>query len=226
MNRTLAIALAAAGPLSVALLRLVLPWYTAGDNAAAARAVAHRAAREGLVLWFGLAAMLTLVPGLCALWPFMPRGRLRTTGFGLAMLGYLCVPGLLATDVMLWTGTHQHLPATSVAQLVDGIHPSALVQMGVFVPAHVIGVTLIGVLALRHRLVPPAVAWATIVSQPLHFATAVFLGLPWLDLVAWSLTAAGMAWLAAACVPARSTPWPAAGGPSQPWHKAVPANAR
>jgi hypothetical protein len=79
--------------------------------------------------------------------------------------------------------------------MVDGLHSSAVVAMGLFVPTHIIGIVLIGVLALRSRLVPTAVGWATIVSQPLHLAS-VITGLPWLDLSSWSMTALGMAWLA------------------------------
>jgi hypothetical protein len=118
-------------------------------------------------------------------------------GFTLATLGYLCLPGLLAIDLLLWVGTDQGLPVSSVADLADGVHPAALVATGIFIPAHILGIVLIGVLALRTRLLPAPVAWLLIVSQPLHLA-AIILGLPTLDLLAWSSTALGMAWLASA----------------------------
>lgn len=200
MRRASVIALAAAGPLAVALLRLVLPYYSSTGNREAAVAVAANGAAESLVLWLGFIAVLTLAPGLYAIRDRMPAGRLRTAGFTLATIGYLCLPGLLAVDLLLWVGTNQGLPAATVAELADGVHPSAMVAMGLFVPTHILGIVLIGTLALRSRLLPRTVAWMLTISQPLHLAS-VLLGLPTLDFVAWSSTALGMAWLAATLPP-------------------------
>ena len=197
MRRSLLIVLAAAGPMFVAVLRLVLPYYTAPDGTTSASDVASALGTQGLVLWLGLGALLTLVPGLYALWPLMPTGRLRDIGFTLAVVGYLCMSGLFVTDHVLWVGAEQGLSAATTGSLVDGLHQSALVQLVLFVPAHIIGIVLIGTLALRARLMPAAGAWALIVSQPLHLAS-VIAGLPALDFVAWTLTALGMAWLTTA----------------------------
>ncbi|WP_344773332.1 hypothetical protein [Nocardioides panacisoli] len=174
----------------------MLPYYTASGNKEAAVDVAANPGTESLVLWFGLIAALTLVPGLYSIRDRMAPGRLRTTGFTLAVIGYLCLPGLLAVDLLLWVGTDQGLSTAIVADLADGVHPAALVATGLFVPTHIIGIVLIGVLALRSGHLPKPVAWLLVVSQPLHLAS-IILGLPALDLVAWSLTALGMAWLAA-----------------------------
>lgn len=196
MRRAATIALAAVGPLAVAALRFVLPYYTASGNKEAAGDVATHLRAQSSVLWLGLVATLTLVPGLYAIRERMPAGRLRTTGFTLATIGYLCLPGLLAVDLILWVGGDQGLSTTTTASLADGVHPAALVATGLFVPTHIIGIVLIGVLALRSYSLPRTVAWLLIVSQPLHLAS-IILGLPALDLGAWSLTALGMAWLAA-----------------------------
>jgi hypothetical protein len=216
MKKAAIITLAAAGPMTVALLRFVLPYYTASDNREAAVDVGAHPGTESLVLWLGLIATLTLVPGLYAIRDRMPAGRLRATGFALAVIGYLCLPGPLGIDLLLWVGTDQGLPAGSVADLADGVHPAALVATGLFIPTHIVGIVLIGILALRNNLLPPAVAWLLIGSQPLHLA-AVILGMPTLDLLAWSSTALGMAWLAAT-LPQRdqesSTRASSAGAPS------------
>jgi len=203
MRKSATIALAAAGPLAVALLRFVLPYYTASGNKEAAVDVAANLGTESAVLWLGLIAALTLVPGLYAIRDRMTPGRLRTTGFTLAVIGYLCLPGLLAVDLLLWVGTDQGLSAATVADLADGVHPSALVATALFIPTHIIGIVLIGVLALRSGHLPKPIAWLLIVSQPLHLAS-IILGLPALDLVAWSLTALGMAWLAGTLPVAKS----------------------
>jgi hypothetical protein len=197
VNRATAIALAACGPVCVGLLRLVLPYYTSPDSAAAARAVATHSGHESAVLWLGLAATLTLVPGLYAVRDALPPGRLSTVGFTLTLLGYLTLPVLLIADMVLWTGAHQDLDPAATGTLLDGLHPAYGVGLAVFVAAHVLGTVLLGVACLRDHALPTSVGWALTVSQPLHFVTTVFLGLPWVDLVAWCLTALAMGWLAA-----------------------------
>ncbi len=122
----------------------------------------------------------------------LPANRLRSTAVALTVLGYLALPLLLGPDLVLWLGVDQGLDPALVARLVDGLHPAFAVGLGVFVVGHVTGVVLLGVACLRARVLPPALAWALLLSQPVHFVTTVFLGLPWLDLLAWTATAAGM----------------------------------
>ena len=97
----------------------------------------------------------------------------------------------------LAVGQHQALAAATTGGLLDGLHPSYDVGLGVFVLAHVVGTTLIGVLCLRQGLLPTVLAWALTISQPLHFTATVVLGSPVTDLVAWVMTAVAMAALAA-----------------------------
>lgn len=203
MRRTAAIVLAASGPLCVGILRLLLPYYTASDSAATARAVAAHPGRESAVLWLGLIATVTLVPGLVEVRNRFPAGRFRTLSFGLTMLGYLTLPVLLIEDAVLWVAQSRGLNPALTGRLLDGLHPSYDVGLGVFILAHVIGTTLIGVLCLRRKVLPAPAAWALTISQPLHFTATVVLGSPQLDLVGWSLTAATMGMLAAQPAPDR-----------------------
>jgi hypothetical protein len=205
VKRTLAIALAVCGPACVGLLRFLLPYYTAPDSAAAARAVAAHSGRESAVLWLGLAATLSLVPGLYAVRAALPPGRLSSLAFTSTLLGYLALPVLLIADMVLWTGARQGLDPATTGTLLDGLHPAYGIGLAVFVAGHVLGTVLLGVACLRGHAVPTPVGWALTVSQPLHFITTVFLGLPWLDLIAWSLTALAMGWLAATSNTPQST---------------------
>ena len=160
------------------------------------------------MLWLGLVATLTLVPGLYAVRSNLPAGRLRAWAFGLTLVGYLSLPILLGGDMVLWTGAKLGLEPATTGRLVDGLHPAYGVGLSIFVVAHVLGTVLLGVLCLRSRVLPPAVGWALTISQPLHFATTVFLGLAWVDLVAWSLTALAMGWLVADPLLSRNAPIP------------------
>jgi hypothetical protein len=205
MTRRTALVLLPIGPLCVGLLRFLLPYYTASDNVAAARSVAAHQGRESAVLWLGLVAALTLVPGIYLAARLLPATRLRTVALALVIPGYLCLPILLMEDVVLWTGAHLRLDPEVTGSMFGGIHPMYDVATGVFVVGHVLGTVLLGVAFLRSRRIPAPVSWGLIVSQPLHFVTTVFLGLAWVDLVAWSLTAIAMAAVAVALLD-RSAP--------------------
>ncbi len=206
MKRPLTVLLAVIGPMCVAVLRFLLPYYTATDSTASARAVVGHPGQQSAVLWLGLVATLTLVPGLYAVRGALPIGRLRAWAFNLTVIGYLSLPIVLSGDMVLWTGARQGIEPAVTGQLLDGLHPAYGVGLGLFVAAHVLGTVLLGVLCLRSRVLPSAVGWALAISQPLHFATTVFLGLAWVDLIAWSLTALAMGWLAAAPRIARDAP--------------------
>ncbi len=208
MKRPLTVLLAVIGPMCVAGLRFLLPYYTAADSTASARAVVAHPGQESAVLWLGLVATLTLVPGLYAVRSTLPSGRLRAWAFSLTLVGYLSLPILLSGDMVLWVGAKQGLEPATTGQLLDGLHPAYGVGLGIFVVGHVLGTVLLGVLCLRSRILPAAVGWALTISQPLHFVTTVFLGLAWVDLIAWGLTALAMGWLVAGPLLSRDAPTP------------------
>lgn len=83
--------------------------------------------------------------------------------------------------------------------MVSAAHPAVDVSVGVFVIGHVVGTVLLGLALLRSRRIPAWAAWAVTVSQPLHFVATVIIGSPQVDLVAWGLTALGLAWSPARC---------------------------
>ena len=184
------------GPLAVAILRFVLPYYTADGDTATARAVIAHPDRQGLVLWLGLVAVVTLVPGLLAVADLLPSSRLKTSAFGLLIPGYLCLGVLLAEDYVLWSAAKAHQSADQIAALLHAAHPSENIAVAVFVIGHVVGTVLLGIALVRSRSIPAWAGVAVAVSQPIHFVAFVIVGSPALDLFGWSLLAVGMA----ACV--------------------------
>ncbi len=192
----LALCLLPVGPLAVAVIRLELPYYHAKTNLAAVQSVAAHPGRESLVLWLGLIAFLTLLPGVLGLAAALPASRVRTAGLVLAAAGYLCIGVLFIEDSLLWSAAHIHANQAQTAALLGANHPAISIATGIFVAGHVLGTVLLGVALLRAKLVPIWAAWALIVSQPIHFTALVILGSPQVDFVGWSLTAVGMAMVA------------------------------
>jgi hypothetical protein len=205
MNRILLLLLPV-GPFCVAVLRFLLPYYTAGDEVATAQAVIDHPSRESAVLWLGLVAILTLLPGLITVAGVLPAGAWKTWAMALCIPGYLCLGPLLTQDYLLSSGAASHLAAQQIGAEVAALHPSYDVATAIFVVGHVLGTVLLGIALLRSRLVPAWAAWLVAVSQPLHFVAAVAVGSPVLDLLAWSMTGVGLAVLADRLL--RRTPTP------------------
>lgn len=191
--RRAALLLLPVGPFCIAALRYLLPYYTADNNVAIVQAVNDHPGHESAVLWLGLVGVLTLVPGLMAAAAILPPSRLKAWAMGLAVPGYLCLGVLLAEDSLLWSGARSGADPQQVALLLDTLHPSMNVGLGVFVVGHVLGTVLFGIALLRSKRVPAWAAWAVTASQPLHFIAAVIIGSPILDLIGWSLTGVGLA---------------------------------
>jgi hypothetical protein len=192
------------GPAAVGVLRYLLPYYGASDNAEIVSSVARHPVAESAVLWLGFVAVLTLVPGVIAAARLCADEAPRLTGWALALVvpGYLSLGAVLYADQILWSSTRAGTdPATTVA-LLDAVHPTIAIGTGVFVVGHVVGTVLLGLALLRSRRIPAWAAWVLIISQPLHFVTTVFLGSPTVDLVAWWMTALAMAVAAGALISA------------------------
>lgn len=186
------------GPACVAVARYLLPYFTASDSAEAVSAAAAAPGRQSAVLWLGYFAVLTLVPGVLAAAQVTrdARPRLTTVAVCLLVPAYLSMGTLLSGDSLLWAGPKAGVDPSILSSLYDQMHPTAMIGIAVFVVGHVVGTVLLGVALLRSGRVPAAAAWGLTISQPLHFVAAVIVGSRELDLLAWSLTAVGMAFAA------------------------------
>jgi hypothetical protein len=186
------------GPLAIAFLRLVLPYYTSPETADVVSAAHAHPGRESAVIWLGYAGVLLLVPGVVLAARVCRDQAPRLTGWALALAvpGYLSMGVMLGYDHLVWSATHAHLSAAEAAAVVDAGHPSLDVAIGVFVLGHVVGTVLLGIALLRSGRIPGWAAWAITVSQPIHFIATVFLGSPQVDFVGWCLTALGLAFVA------------------------------
>ena len=139
------------GPLAIAVLRLVLPYYTETDSAGAVAAVAASPGRQSAVLWLSYVGILTLVPGLIAAARVCRDAAPRLTAWalGLAVPGYLSLGMFVGADHVLWNASHAGLSGADAVAVVDAAHPSIDVAVGVFVLGHVLGTVLLGLALLR-----------------------------------------------------------------------------
>jgi hypothetical protein len=194
-TRVLAALLIPVGPAAVAVLRYVLPYNTTDDTATVMSKVAAAPDSQSWVLWLGLAAVLTLVPG--TLWVgglTQPRApRLTAAALLLLVPGYLALPWLTSADILAWSGASAGLDPARVTRLAETAHPTVVVAEILFVVGHVLGTILLGLAMWASRVVPRWAAVLTVVSQPLHFVAAVILASHPLDLAAWGMQALGFA---------------------------------
>jgi hypothetical protein len=190
--------LAPVAPLSIAVLRFMLPYDTMDDPQTMVAKTLAAPEYSALSVWLGILPAVTLVPGLLTV-AWVTRRRLpvlTTIGFIVAYLGFsLLSGGGFPTDAVALAGTRIGLDAGSLAEvLTAGTETVASVIGGVvFVLCHIVGAVLLGAALVKSRAVHGWIGWLLIVSQPLHFVAAVILGSHSLDLVAWGMTAFGFA---------------------------------
>jgi hypothetical protein len=196
------------GPLSITILRAILPYHTADDSATIAAKIAEHQTAQSAVLWLTLVAAVTLVPAVIAVGLLAVRHapRLGTWGMALAVAGFSLLFGIATIDFTALAGAQSGAGRDATVQIMDELNtaPTLTVAVSVFVLGHIVGVILLGVALLRGRAIPAWAAWALIVSQPLHLVFAVIIPSNALDAVAWALTTVGFA--AAAVTLRRGTP--------------------
>lgn len=187
--------LAPVGAVLVGLLRYVLPYETTDSTADMVREAYADPGALSLVLWFGLGAALTIVPGSIAVGRLVRQRAPGLTAVALTLLvpAYLMLPLLLIVDHAMWSGAETGASQSSVVAMLGAAHPVVGIATVVFVVGHVLGTVLLGLAMLRSRCVPAWAAVITIVSQPLHFVAAVIVPNHTLDAVAWGLNAVGFA---------------------------------
>ncbi|MFE3458700.1 hypothetical protein ACFXKD_14260 [Nocardiopsis aegyptia] len=184
------------GPLSVALIRGVLPYRTTDDTAVILADAAANQARMDAVLWLSVIAMLTLIPSALAAGRAAQRRAPVLALVGLCLL----VPGYATLffavgDSYVRVLSAGGIDAGSAARVLEA-HAS-LAPVGaaaaVFVVGHVLGLIVLGAALWRARAVPAWAAVAIIASQPLHVVFAVVVPHPLFDALAWGLAVIGMA---------------------------------
>ena len=209
VSRLLAALVLPIGPLAVAGLRYVLPYFSASTPRETATDVLAAEGRQSVVLWLGLIATFTLLPGVLAVGRLTRRGAPKMTAAAMLMVvpGYLALTYMIGSDLVLWTGARAGLDPSALAELADTVHPTSNIAAVVFVVGHVIGTVLLGLALLRSSSVPAWAAIVTVVAQPMHFVAFVILGSPALDCASWAANSVAFAVVAVAILRLPDDEW-------------------
>jgi hypothetical protein len=194
-DRTALAVLMPIGPLAIAIVRGILPYYTTDSNTAMAAKVAAHQGTESVVIWLTFIALLTLIPGVITLGLTARQHapRLGTIGLVVTFAAICClfwsnVAG--ADTVALGAARIGTAPGATGALLTSiGAIPAIGLAANVFVIGHILGLLLLGIALWRGRAVPRWSALLLAVSQILHFIFAVVVPNHALDGCAWGLTA-------------------------------------
>lgn len=193
LDRIVAAILMPLGPAAIAVLRFVIPGEPVAES------VAADPGAQRIVLGLGVVAVFTLLPGAYSALHLLRRSAPRLTAWTAALLipGYLGMSALFGLDAFTMASYDAGLAPAEAELVADAMValPTSTILMLAFLIGHIAGTVLLGAAALAARAVPVTVGILLIISQPLHLV-AVMTSLRWLDLIAWGLTAVGMAALA------------------------------
>ena len=201
--RLLAAVLLPIGPLGVAILRGLMPYWTSDGSEDMVAGIAAHPDRTETMLWVFFLAYppLVLAPLVIGFVTRYAAPRLSTWGAGLTFLGFVGLGAVGSTDLQVHAMTQDGFNQSSIVQAYDAVagHPVASVSVGLFVIGHIVGMILLGIAVAKSGLVPAWVGVAIAVSQPVHFVSAVVIPSRWLDVtLGWGLTTIGFAFVAAA----------------------------
>jgi hypothetical protein len=189
-----AVAVTAAGPLAIAILRGILPYDTVDDATTVAAKVAAAPGTQAAVLGLTYLALLTLPLGLVLAGRVALRSRpvLGAIAAVVSWLGFMSLFAGTGYDTVAYAGAGAGVPVPVVAAMGAALDasPATSLPLSVFVPGHILGAILLA--AALWRVIPRWAAVALAVSQPLHLVFAVFVPNHALDALAWSLTAVGL----------------------------------
>ena len=198
-GRMAAAVLMPTGPAAVAVLRFLLPYNTNDSSAVMVAKMAAEPARERIVVWLFVVALLTLAPGAIAAIRLVAPNAPRLAGFTTALMvpGYLAIAGVGLVDFVGFRVNSANQGA--ITAVVTQLNSSAPVNVltVIFVVGHLSGTVLLGITLFRAHVLTLVPAVVLAVSQPLHLAAALT-GNHLVDLVGWGMTAVGMAFVARA----------------------------
>ncbi|KGN37748.1 hypothetical protein [Knoellia subterranea] len=213
-TRILAAVAIVLGPVLVTVLRAILPYWTNEDPATSIEKIAASPGAISAVNWISVISYPFLLAGALAVgYAARRRTPLLALVSSLVLFGGLGLASMvggsdLVAEVMTRGGYDNAVTADVTLRYME--HPAGLFGLLGFVLGHIVGMILVGITAVRARLVPVWVGAAIIVAQPVHVIASVIVPNRALDVVAgWGLTAVGFAFIALAVLRMDDDEWDA-----------------
>src|SRR4051812_31426598 len=157
LRRVPAAVLLPLGPLSVAALRGLLPYFTADDGTQTVRQTAAHLGRQDAVLWLSVLATVALIPSALAAGRLAQRRApvLSLLGVGLLVPAFTAL-FLFAGDPTVRALAGSGLDPHTAGGILDAQNDLAPVSVAalLFVAGHIIGMVLLGAALARARAVP------------------------------------------------------------------------
>lgn len=199
-------------PLSVMIGRGIMPYWTTDSSLSIVEKTLAHQDLVSMMGWTGIVTGPVLLLGVLAVAYVARRGSpvLATLGAGLSFLAWCMGSATVDLDYLVITLGQNGFDAHSITQLADLLQNTALATVTgiIWLIGHIVGMVLIGIAVVRAGLVSWWVGIALIISQPMHFISAVIIPSRLLDLtLGWGLTTLGCAVVALAVARMTNDQW-------------------
>lgn len=181
------------GPLSILVIRAVMPYWTTDTPAAiVSQSLEHQTTLDFMV-WSGLFFIPVLLFSVVAIAYVARRGSpvLATIGGGLGFIGWSMGATTVNMDYLVSQLGAGGFDQSTITHIGDALQNSTFAAVGgiIWLIGHILGMILTGIALGRAGIINWWVAGALMVSQPFHFIAAVVVPSRLLDVtLGWGLT--------------------------------------
>ncbi|MHA7178118.1 hypothetical protein ACX80D_15840 [Arthrobacter sp. Sr24] len=192
--RILTAVVVTAGPLSIWLVRAVMPYWTTDSPATIVDSALGSPGTMSFMVWSGLLAMPVLLGGVLGAAYVARRGApiLAMVGAVLCFVGWSQGGATVNADYVVVQLAESGFAPSEIVAIGDALQAGdvAAVSGIIWLVGHIVGMIIIGIALGRAGIVHWWVAIALMVSQPFHLIAAVIIPSRLLDLtMGWGLTA-------------------------------------
>ncbi|OIH84336.1 hypothetical protein BLJ79_12835 [Arthrobacter sp. UCD-GKA] len=210
--RILAALVITLGPLSIAVGRGVMPYWTTDDAAAMVSGVLEHQQTMDALLWGGIIVSPALLLGVLAIAHVARRGAplLATLGAAFGFLAWTMGSATANMDYLVSRLGANGFDQATIVRIGDAVQNSAFAATCgiIWLIGHIAGMVLTGVALGRAGIINWWIAGALIVSQPIHFIAAVVIPSRLLDVtLGWGLTTIASAFVSLAVLRMSNDQW-------------------
>ena len=200
------------GPLSILMIRAVMPyWTTDSPDAIVSQSLANQGTLDFMV-WSGLVFAPMLLLSVLAISYVARRGSplLAMLGGGLGFVGWSMGATTVNMDYLVSQLGASGFDLQSITDIGDALQNSTFAAVGgiIWLIGHIFGMILTGIALGRAKIINWWIAAALMVSQPFHFIAAVVVPSRLLDVtLGWGLTTVASVFVSIAILRMSNDEW-------------------